>query len=574
MRKTLATAGALALMVGTVAACSTNEGTSGEGQEFEEHTGTIGTAEQSQGPAPEVEGATKGGTVTQLAPTVMNHLDPTQTYYVDTIELGNMFARKLTQYRVIDGQNVVVGDLAVDPGTDVNGDCTTWEYTLKDGVKYEDGSEVVAEDVAYAISRSFKLQEGPQFFVEWLKGAEDYEGPFESGELAPGITVDGDKKITFEWKSPHCDTPYMVSMPTTAPLPKDKDTKNPLDYDKHPFSSGPYKFADDWSEGKGVNLVRNENWDPNTDPIRHQYPDEIKVNFDMELKQVSDTLVADQAEDQTSFSTALDPSVLTTIAEDEELSARSIESPGIFTYWIGINNERITDPDVRKALNYAIDKEAIVKIAGGTHSAVPATTTLNPTVNGFKDFDLYGGTKGDKEKAKELLKGKDVPTLTYAYRQGGNGEDIAANIQEQLKEVGVTIEIEGLPEQTAPTTLTAHPNKYDLYMKNWGADWPSGSTTMPPIYDGRTIRDSGNVNNEFFNVDEINTRIDEINSMSDLDESAKAWGELDEQIMKEYAPMVPLYYSVHFSLMGSKVGGLYLTSATGTLSWTDVYVKQ
>jgi peptide/nickel transport system substrate-binding protein len=576
MRKSLATVGVLALLVGTAAACSSNEGGSADDDKFGEHTGSVGTAEQSKGPAAEVKGAEKGGKVTYMASTVFDHMDPTQTYYVATIEVGNMFNRKLTQYKIIDGQTVVVGDLATDPGKDVSdGKCTKWEFTLKDGLKYEDGSEIKAEDVGYNISRSFALTQGPQFFAEWLKGSDDYEGPFDGGEdLAPGITVDGNK-ITFELKSGHCDMPYMAAMSTSAPLPKDKDTDNPEDYDKHPFSSGPYKFADSWSSGKGVKLVKNDQWDPKTDPIRHQYPDEINVTFDLDLKQSSETVMAASGDDKYAYVTDLDPSVLSTVANDEEMAKRSIEEPGIFTYWMGINNERITDPDVRKALNYAINKESIVKTYGGSHVAIPGYSTLSPTVNGYKEFDFYGGSKGDKKKAKEMLKGKDVGTLTYAYRDTGSQPEIAANLKEQLKEVGIELEIEGLPQQTAPVTLGSHKdNKYDLYMKNWGADWPSGSTVLPPIYDGRTIKDAGNVNNIFYNNDDVNKRIDEINAMTDLEEANKAWGELDEQIMKEDAPMVPLFYSKHFSLNGGKVGGLYLSSVSGTVSLTDVFAKK
>lgn len=573
MRKSLATVGVFALMVGTVSACTTNEGTSGEGDDFKEHVGSIGTAEQSQGPAPDVKGAKEGGTITYLAATEFDHIDPTQTYYVDTMEIGNMFARKLNQYRVIDGNPVVVGDLATDPGKDVSGECTEWEFTLKDGVKYEDGSEIVAEDIAYGISRSFALNQGPQFWTEWLKGAEDYEGPFDGEDIAPGINVEGDKKISFELESAHCDLPYMAAMSSSAPLPRDKEPDSPKEYERKPFASGPYKFKEEWSPKKGMTLVRNDEWDAKTDPIRHQYPEQIKVSFDMEEKQATDTIINDAEKDQHSYVTSLAASKVSTIAKNEELKERTLEAPGIFVYWMGINNLKIKDPDVRKALNYAIDRVSLVQSAGGTHVAQPATTTLSPTVNGFNDYDLYGGERGDKEKAKELLKGKDIDKLTYAYRDSGDAKDIATNIQEQLKQVGIDVDLEGLPQQTAPDTLEAKDNPYDLYMKNWGADWPSGSTVLPVLYDGRQIRDEGNTNNIFYDNEEVNEQIDKITQMTDLDEANKAWGELDEKIMKEDSPQVPLYYSKHFSLHGSKVGGLYLSSVTGTVSLTNVYAK-
>ncbi|ADD45138.1 ABC transporter substrate-binding protein [Stackebrandtia nassauensis] len=581
MRKSLATVGVLALMVSTVAACSSNEGGKDEGtKDFEVKPAVISKdAKDSEGPASEVKGAQTGGEATYLAPTTFDHLDPRQTYYVNTLEIGRLFSRQLTSYRVMGEETKVVGDLATGPGKDL-GDCKAWEYELKDGLKYEDGSPIKADDIAYAISSTFdsRLQDGPSsYFRGWLKGAEKYKGPFkDKGSRAPGIKVDGDNKITFELSSPHCDLPYMAAMSVTSPLPEKKEAKNPADYDFKPFSSGPYKFEGKWSENKGVTLVKNENWDPKTDPIRHQYVDTFKVNFGDNHKATTDALRADKGADATSMTDTVDINQVPEIVKDKELMKRVENVPGIFVYWMGINNMKIKDPDVRKALAYAVDKEAIVKATGGSSQATPASTTLSPTVAGYEDqMDMYKGPKGDKKKAKELLKGKDVKSLTYAYRASPANKKIASSLQDQLKEVGIELKIKELSETEAPSILSdPQENKYDLYMKNWGADWPTGYSVLQPIYDGRTITDDpGNVNNIWFDEKEVNDQIDKVMNMTDPEEQNKAYMDLDKKILEEYMPMVPLYYSKTFAMHGSKVGGLYSTNTTGTTSFTDVFVK-
>lgn len=580
MRKSMATVGVLSLLVGTLAACSSNEGGKDEGtKDFEVKPAVISDdPKDSEGPASDVKGAKEGGEVTYLAPTTFDHLDPRQTYYVNTLEIGRMFARQLTSYRVDGDETKVVGDLATGPGKDL-GDCKAWEYELKDGLKYEDGSAIKADDVAYAISTTFdaRLQDGPAYFRQWLKGAEKYKGPFkDKGSRAPGIKVEGDNKITFELASPHCDMPYQAAMSTSSPIPEKKEPKNPADYDFKPFSSGPYKFDGKWSENKGVTLVKNEHWDPKTDPIRHQFVDTFKVNFGDSHKASTDALRADKGEDQTAMTDAIDINQVPEIVGDEKLMERVNNVPGIFAYWMGINNTKIKDPDIRKALAYAVDKEAIVKAAGGTSQATPASTTLSPTVAGYEEqMDMYKGPKGDKKKAKEMLKGKDVKELTYAYRASPANKKIASSLQDQLKEVGIELKIKELSETEAPSILTdPQENKYDLYMKNWGADWPTGYSVLQPIYDGRGITDNpGNVNNTWFDEDDINKKIDEVMNMTDVEKQNKAYMDLDKEILEKHMPMVPLYYSKTFSMYGSKVGGLYSTNTTGTTAFTDVFVK-
>lgn len=576
MRKGLAAAATLAIAASMVAACSTNEGTDGSEEKFETSDSAIGTAEQSMGPADEVPGATEGGSITFLDSTLYDHVDPTQTYYVDTIALGQMFTRTLTGYRNIDGKNVVVGDMATDAGRDISdGKCTTWEYTLKDGLKYEDGSDIKSEDIAYNISRSFVLREGPQFFTQWLDGAEKYEGPFEDDSVAPGIETPDEKTIQFTFNRPVCDAPFLAAMSTTAPLPRDKDASPPTDYDKHPFASGPYKFEGDFTED-GIKLVRNDQWDAKTDPIRHQYLDEYNVNFGLDLKQAGKAIIADNGDDQYALVGELDGSDAVTVYGNEEYADRTVSAPNIFTYWIGINQEKITDLDVRKGLQYVVDKEALLKVIGGPTAGVPATTTLSPTVLGYKEFDAFpneaGDHTGDKEKAKELIDGK-VTTLTYAYRDTQQQPDIAAFLKEEFAQVGIELELVPLPENTFPTTITAKDHGYDLFMKNWGADWPTGTTVIDTIYNGNGIADSGNVNNIFFNVPEINDKIEATLAMP-ANEAVPAWGELDEEIMTNYAPMVPLYYSNSVWVHGSKVGGAFHSQILGTVGLTNLYAMK
>ena len=111
-----------------------------------------GTA--TSGTAPNAGTPTAGGTLNILSGTATEHWDPQRTYVGVNIEAGNrLFARTLTTWSTVTSdteQAKLVADMATDTGT-VSKDGKTWKFTLKDGVKWEDGQDIKCEDVKYCL---------------------------------------------------------------------------------------------------------------------------------------------------------------------------------------------------------------------------------------------------------------------------------------------------------------------------------------------------------------------------------------------------------------------------------------
>ena len=102
--------------------------------------------------------------------------------------------------------------------------------------------------------------------------------------------------------------------------------------------------------------------------------------------------------------------------------------------YININTQRVKDVDVRRALNYAYDKDSALKIAGGTAVAQPSTTILAPVVPGFKNYNAYpAGPSGDVEKAKQLLQGKTIDKLQYCFANTAAAQKSAAALKTGLE---------------------------------------------------------------------------------------------------------------------------------------------
>ncbi|HEY3502905.1 MAG TPA: ABC transporter substrate-binding protein [Actinocatenispora sp.] len=577
-RVVLAAAGAVALAA-ALGACSKNTGDKGtDNDTVNAQAGGIGTAADSKGPAAAVTGAKRGGTIYLVQEKDFEHLDPARVYVNNAQVFSRLFTRQLTAF--VDDpkthKSTLVGDLATDPGKDTSGGkCTSWRFTLKDGLKYEDGSAITAADVAYGVARSFSpdLADGPHYIQQWLADSiqdynKTYKGPYDGAPLVPpGVKVDG-RTITFTFKHPHCDMPYAASWGTTAPVPKAKDTKTR--YDLHPFSSGPYKI-ETYNKDSRIVLSRNKYWDQNTDPLRHQYPDHFQVEIGPDAVTQTNRMMASNGTDAYGIMQAsggVDPTLVKKVQSDASLANRTLSGYTQFVWYLAINNQRITDLKVRQALNYGLDKRAFIQALGGPAKGEPAGTLESPTTNGYQKYDQY---PFNVDKAKQLLAGKHLK-LVYAYGNTANGQKQATVIQSSLQKIGVQVVLKPIDAANYYTEISKNHNPYDLYLAGWGSDWPSGSTIIPPVFDGRTIIPVGNNDYSYFSNADVSKRIDEINLLAP-DKAAPEWAKLDKEIMTKYAPLVPFYYQKEYTLIGTKVGGVALGLSSGWPEYTSAFAK-
>ncbi|GAB2927174.1 ABC transporter substrate-binding protein [Micromonospora polyrhachis] len=577
-RVAAAAGGAIALVV-TLGACTENTGEGTNVDINRTQTGVIATdPKDSLGPAPEVPGAKKGGTFTILRETKIVHLDPQRTYSFVGLMNAPLYSRYLTTWKD-DGKGklTLVGDLAETPGKNVNNDCKVWEFKIKDGVKFEDGRPITSKEIAYGIARSFDLDltGGPTYIQEWLVDSPQFDTKWNfkanKDSLPPGLTTPDPKTLRFEFNKPRCDLPFAVSLPTTAPLPADKDTG--VNLDNAPFSSGPYKVTKH-TVGTELVLERNEHWDPATDAVRHQYPDKFVWTFGPDQSAAANRVIADGGADQAALSwNSIPSSLVARVAGDAALKSRTLLAPTPQTNNLVINTQRVTDLSIRQALNYAIDRDGLIKTLGGETVAQPLTTLLPPATIGFKQYEAYpAGKSGNIEKAKELLAGK-TPELVFGAADDAEGQEVATQIKANLEKAGFKITIRSIPTDARLDEVKKKNNPWDLYLGQWAADWPSGASILPVLYDGRTIKPEGNSNSSFINSDAINAEFDRVLA---LDPTAQAdeWAKLDQRIMTELAPVVPLYVNVAYFAHGSKAGGLFVSSVFGWTSFVDAHVKQ
>ncbi|MFG3104723.1 ABC transporter substrate-binding protein [Streptomyces sp. NPDC048182] len=536
----------------------------------------VGTKADSTGPAPEVKGAVKGGTVYGLDQFDMDHMDPAQIYVSTEGAITVPIMRGLTGYKIDDkGNTTLVGDAATDAGTTKDGG-KTWSFTIKEGLKWEDGSDVTMDDVRHTFERIYAsfITEGPRYVQDWLLGGDKYKGPFE-GKHLDAIEIDG-RTVTFRLNEAHGDFNFTVAMRGYSLVPKKHDTKEK--YDKRPFSCGPYKIGAR-SIGKSMTYVRNEHWDPKTDPIRNAYPDKFQFGFTYELLASTDRYIADRGNDQYAISifNEVASERVAQVLTNAELKKRVLTQVDTVTYYWPINTTRIKDVKVRQAINWAWPHQQLQTIKGGAAVTEIATTILSPVTPGYEKFDLYGTTKkpaGDPEKAKALLKeaGKLGQKLVIAYQSSDNMVKQAVAIKNALEAAGFQVVNKQLDKSTFYTAIGKIDNGYDMFSAGWSPDWPAGYSVFYPCWSGKNIGD-GRSNYAQLNDPSVNKAIDAAAKIADAEEAKKAWGAIDRQIM-ELAPAVPDYHSIRNWMHGSKIGNVVYDAGNTCVALCKLYAMK
>ncbi|MEU2791479.1 ABC transporter substrate-binding protein [Streptomyces sp. NPDC007100] len=567
-RRVAALAVSVALAAGATA-CGPKDATAGDG-------GGAGAA-----PA-------KGGTLTVLNSEPQTNFDPARLYTSGGGKVPTLVFRTLTTRNRENGAAgaKAVPDLATDTGRPSE-NATVWTYTLKDGVKFEDGSPITSADVKYGIERSFaaELSGGAPYLRDWLVGGDTYEGPYKdkSKDGLESIETPDEKTIVFHLRKPEGEFPLLATQTQFAPVPRAKDTGTK--YEEHPVASGPYKVVENTGDGEHLVLERNPHWSEKTDSERHAYPDTIDVKSGLDSAVVNQRLATGAGADAAAVTTDtnLGPAELARIGGDAELGKRVGTGHFGYTNYLAFNPKvkPFDDPKVRQAIAYAVNRQSVVNAAGGSALAEPATTFLpDRKTFGYTPYDPFpAGRTGNPQKAGELLKEAGYEnglTITLTHSTAKNfetGPEIATAVQEALKKAGITVRLQGLEDNDYKEKVHSVQDEPGLFIGGWGADWPSGGPFLAPVFDGRQIvRGAANFNHAQLDDPAVNQEIDEINKLTDLPAAAVRWGALDKKIGGQ-ALSVPLFHPVYKRLYGKDVKNVVISDWDGVLDISQVAVK-
>ncbi len=540
-----------------------------------------------------------GGTLRALSLGPVVTWDPQRIASRDDVAFaGRVFARTLTAYAPNtdpDQQARLVGDLATTTGTPSK-DLKTWSFTLRDGVRWQDGSPVTCADVAYGISRTFAtdvVTGGPTDALAVLAiprrpdGRSTYPGPYATGKAGAAAQKAFDravsctgKTITFTLSSPLSDFNELVSQPAFGPVKKSADRGAGGTYEV--FSAGPYLLKGGWTAGKGGTWVRNPSWNRSSDPVRRAHPDQIVYEEGLDTQAVAQQLMADGDTGRVSVSLgSAPPAIQQRITAVASLDERSVNPrTGVVDYLVPNTRSKVfADEKVRLALATATNRDAYVTAIGGPTAAEPALSLIPSGLPAAHEADRAGaGTRGDAARAKALLTRAGVTTpvpFTVAYRSNPTADKAMAALVAGWRLAGFDPTTRPITEDYF--TAISDPKlatKVDLFWSNWAPAWASASTILPPLFDSSiNITKVGPGRDYGYWADpKLDAAMGKVSSVADPAAREKAWADVDTSLLARGA-YIGLAERRALYMAGSDVRNLSANSvAGGVVEFADIAV--
>ncbi len=548
-----------------------------------------------------------GGTLTYLTNSdSWTHADPNRNYTGQHIAwFGSYMHRTLTAYKRAAGADgsTVVPDMATDTGRASNGN-KTWEFTLRDGITFEDGSAVTCEDVKYGVSRTFAtdvITDGPGYAISMLDIPKDkdeasvYKGPYKSdgndtAAYDKAVTCSADNKtITFNLSRAVGDFNYTVTYLSFSAVPKASD--NGDKYDMNPVSTGPYKIEKYVAKDEMV-LIRNDKWSKDSDPIRNAYPDKIVVRFGL-AEEVRDQLVINDSEPAAFSLDGILPTNLATIFDDsgapvEAWKDRALNVYDPYVTYAAVNVSKVSCVQVRKAIYYARDFAALQTLAGGAaFTGDPADGVIKPLMGlDYKKTTGYEDWKeeGNAEKAYSLM-AEAKTVCPYVYKKAtttGLTFDIGDSdtnkkaatiwIDSVKKNSGIILKFNFIEPGSYYSVVLDPTKQGDLSRAGWAPDWANASTVIPELMldgYGFPLSRAG----EDPTYAEFKKRAEANLAEPDRVKQGAEWAALNQYVMDQMW-IIPGVFSKTQEMWGSKLTGVFFWEPQGAPSFGDIQIAK
>ena len=469
---------------------------------------------------------------------------------------GRVFERTLTAWSPATQPDILpdlAPDLATDTGT-VSAGGRSWRFTLRSDATWQDGKPVTCADVKYGISRTFattQITGGSTVALALLDvprntdGSSTYAGPYlKTGQAGfdKAVTCSG-QTITFTLARPVPDFNQVAALSAFGPVRADKDRG--AQSATEIFSNGPYMLKTAWTPSVGGTFVRNPHWDMASDPIRKARPTQIVYKEGIPVETAISSIMGNARSGSLELTGDSAPPVLQhNIMSTPAIKDLSTNPRAPFVDYLLPNFSRPTMANlkVRQALAVGTNREAYVTALGGDTAAESTFAMINKSLPAYHDFNpLNVPPRGDATRARSLLQasGLAMPVrITVAYRKGAIADTAMAALQHGWQDAGFSVTLEGL-ESDYFTTITSVQNSraYDVMWAVGSAEWPSGSSVIPSLFDSRLNLTASSSGQDYgrFASQEFNAKIDAAAKIPDASQRERAWGDLDMQIATQVA---------------------------------------
>ena len=532
----------------SAASTETSTAASTEAATGEESTGTASGFTVQYGPNPET-----------LDPALNNSIDGANT-------LITVFEPLL----LIDENNEVIPGQA--ESYTVSDDGLVWTFTMRDGLKWSDGSDLTAKDFEYSFKRLAAPDTAAPYaetVVGMIDGYEDAVGnPDADGNMTTEpdfdalnvVASEDGKTLTVTLSYPCAYFDKLAAFAAMSPVQQATVEANGDAWCTAPDTyvcNGPY-YISDWLPSERIVLTKNPNYVGGWDSS----------------KIVSDTITLLLLEDSSAAYAAYnsgEAQLVKDVPTDEIPSLTKAEDGGDFyvdtilgTYYLSLNDQKepFTDPNVRKALSLAIDRDYVANtIMQGTYT--PAYNLVGPGIvdesgmfydnaNGGKTY-ISDDYEANLEAAKQALadagypNGEGFPVIEYSTNDAGYHTPVAEYLQQAWGELGITVNINKV--EWASFTPLRRAGDYDASRNGWVMDYNDPSNMLELF-----TTSNGNNDGKYSNAD-FDAAI-EASKVADKSVHFQKLHEAEDILMNDYA-CIPVAYYNDFWLQSPSLKGTW-----------------
>jgi len=464
--------------------------------------------------------------------TGIDYLDPGLSYTVEGWSIMWNVYLPLLGYKHVNGPDgaTIVPYLA-DSLPTVSSDGKTYTITLRKGIKYSNGATVKASDFRATIERDFKVDSPGVGFFGNIVGADQFSKT-KTGHISGIVVNDSTGQITIHLNAPQGDFMNILATTFAAPVPAGTPAK---DQSTTPApSTGPYMIQS-YQPNKVAIVVRNPNYDASqfdgNVPVGN--PDKMTINI------IGDDNVALQRviSGQDDYDEHQIPADRLASVQAQHADQIKVYTPAN-TYYFFMNTR--TPPfdklQVRQAVNYAINREALVRIYAGL--AQPTQNVLPPTYPQYKKLNLY---PYNLAKAKKLIaaSGDKGMSVTVWNHDRGYDPKATAYLTDVLNSIGLKAKEKIINAAVYWTTVGNQATKAQIGFADWFQDYPHPLDWFDVLLNGERITQTHNNNYANFNDAGVNRQIDALKKQPTLTASVNAqWATVDKAVM-EQAPWAP-----------------------------------
>ena len=505
----------------------------------------------------------RGGTMRLVARSAAGTLDPQINYTLQYWQISQGLYDGLVAFKKANGAEgfVKVPDLAEAIPEPTDGG-KTYVFKLRKGIKFSDGRDVTVKDVVASFQRIFKVSSptAGSFFAGIL-GADKCLAEAKSCTLDGGVVGDeAAGTITINLAAPDAEFMDKLALPHAAILPADAPAQ---DAGSNPIPGTGAYYVQAYDPNKGMTMARNPNfkmWSEDAQP--DGYPDVIQYDFGLTDEAEVNAVMNGEAD------WMYDQPPTDRLGEIGTKYKDQVHLNTLTAWWYAPMNTRLAPFDnlkARQAVNYAIDRKALVNLFGGPVLASPVCQVLPPGFPGHVDYCPYTKDPGakwsapDMEKAKQLIEesGTKGQKVTVIVEDTAVSKSIGVYLQSVLTSLGYDTEVKPISPNIQFTYIQNTNNKVQISVSQWYQDYPAASDFLYILYGCESFKEGSDssINISGFCDKAINKKMKDALALgvTDQDGANKMWAEIDKDVT-DAAPMAAMFTPKHVDFVSKQLG--------------------